>query len=276
MKHKIPLIVLCLMFLGIASYSGVRMYQQWSEYRAGEVAYEALAEYVQFEAFPTSETSVPESIDSLGAVHLSNSDDEKQKQVMPSETSKDTTHWPIVNFEALRVINPDVVAWIYIEGTSVNYPVVQGADNRYYLNRLFDGGYNSAGTIFMDYRNEGDMSNRNIIFYGHNLKNGSMFEAITEYKDQSFYDDHPVCLIMTPEENYTLEFFAGYVTDMNNQAWKLEFGSDEEFKLWLDDAVSRSEFSSDVNPTAQDRVVTFSTCTYEYDNARFVLHGILR
>jgi len=114
------------------------------------------------------------------------------------------------------------------------------------------------------------------VFYGHHMNNGTMFNQITKYKDQSFYDDHPVCLVMTPNGNYKLEFFAGYVIDMNSQAWKMEFASDEEYDQWLEDAISKSAFTSTVEPTAQDRVVTFSTCTYEYNDARFVLAGILK
>ena len=103
-----------------------------------------------------------------------------------------------------------------------------------------------------------------------------MFNQITKYKDQAFYDQHPTGLLMTPDGNYKMEFVAGYVTDMNDDAWKMEFASDEEFFLWLQDAVSKSTFTGAAEPTPQDRVVTLSTCTYEYNDARYVLVGILK
>lgn len=268
MKRKIPLILLCLLFLGIAGYSGSRLYAEWTEYRVGEAAYEELTQYIHLDTTPPTEMAQsPEETNTPREIPT--------EDIEPTE-APDDTNWPVVDFDALLAINPDVVAWIYIEGTNINYPVVQGQDNSYYLNRLLDGTYNGAGTIFLDYRNKSDLSDRNSVLYGHHMQNGTMLHQITKYKEQSFYDEHPVCLVMTPNGNYKLEFFAGYVIDMNSQAWKMEFASDEEYTQWLDDAISRSTFTSTVQPTAQDRVVTFSTCTYEYNDARFVLVGVLK
>lgn len=268
MKRKILLILMCLLFLGIGGYSGIRFYQEWNEYRIGEQTYDAMTQYVHLEASPTEEPVQPKE--------ETNTEPElPQPDPEPTEEPDDTV-WPVVDFDALLAINPDVVAWIYIEGTNINYPVVQGDDNSYYLSRLVNGTYNGAGTIFMDYRNERDLSDRNTVLYGHHMKNGSMFQQITKYKDQAFYDEHPICLIMTPDGNYKLEFFAGYVTNMNTQAWKMEFESDEEYAQWLENACNQSAFVSSVNPTAQDKVMTLSTCTYEYSDARFVLVGILK
>lgn len=270
MKRKLPLILLCILFLGIAGYFGIRFYLEWNEYREGEKAYEELARYIRLEASPTGAETPEKQPPELSA----------DPEVSPEETAPpeepDDTNWPAVDFETLQAINPDIVAWIYIEGTNINYPVVQSTDNSYYLNRLFDGRYNGAGSIFMDYRCEGDLSDKHTVLYGHHMQNGSMFRQITLYKDQAFYDAHPVCLVMTPGGNYKLEFFAGYVTDMNSPAWKLEFASEEEYAQWLADAAGNSAFTSTVEPTAQDRVMTFSTCTYEYNDARFVLAGVLR
>lgn len=267
MKRKLLLILLCVLFLGMAGFFGSRLFLKGSEYRVGEKTYEELTQYVHQKAPAAEEPTHPP--------------EEGTEPELPWEGTEptktpDDTDWPVVDFDALLAINPDVVAWIFIEGTNINYPVVQGNDNSYYLNHLMDGTNNGAGTIFLDYRNKADLSDRNSIFYGHHMRNGMMFHQITKYKDQSFYEEHPVCLVMTPNGNYKLEFFAGYVIDMNSQAWKMEFASDEEYSSWLDDAVSKSAFTSTVEPTAQDRVVTFSTCTYEYDDARFVLAGILK
>lgn len=268
MKRKAPLILLCLVFLGMTIYFGGHFYLNWSEYRAGEKAYEELTQYIHKNVSPATEVTQPKEGASIEP-------ESHRNDTAPTEVPDDTV-WPVVDFEALHAINPDVAAWIYIEGTNINYPVVQGSDNSYYLNRLFDGTSNGAGTIFMDYRNRQDLSDRNTVLYGHHMQNGTMFQQITEYKQQEFYDQHPVCLIMTPNGNYRLEFFAGYITDMNDQSWKMEFASDKEYAGWLQDAVSKSLFISTVEPAAQHRVMTLSTCTYEYNDARFVLVGILK
>lgn len=261
MKRKLPLILLCLLFLGITGYFSARFFGEWNEYRAGEKAYEALAQHIYLEP-----TAAPR-------------EDPESPEISPSEIpgeETENTALPVVDFDALLEINPDVVAWIYIEGTNISYPVVQGQDNSYYLNHLIDGTVNGAGAIFLDYRNEKDLSDRNSVFYGHHMNNGTMFNQITAYKDQSFYDAHPAGLVITPGGCYRLEFFAGYITDMNSQAWKMEFASDEEYRLWLEQAISRSAFTAALKPEARDRVVTLSTCTYEYNDARFVLVGVMK
>lgn len=269
MKRKLPLIVLCILFAGMAVYYGLGSYRQWREYRAGEQAYEALTQYIHPQTPPAPKPQAQEH------ATLPLPEETLPQEPIPTEEADDTL-WPQVDFEALLDINPDVVAWIYLEDTKINYPVVQGADNSYYLYRLFDGSSNGAGSIFMDFRSQRDLSGRNTILYGHHMKNGTMFNQITKYKEQAFYDQHPVALLMTPEGNYKIEFVAGYVTNMNSDAWKMEFASDEEFSLWLENAIAQSTFTSTVKPGPQDRVVTLSTCTYEYNDARYVLVGILK
>lgn len=270
MKRKILLVLLCFLFLGIGGFSVVRLCQEWNEYKTGEQTYDELTQYVHLNTAPANDLSVSGTVVESETEPLTTSDESEPAAEIVS------TVWPVVDFAVLWEINPDVVAWIYIDGTDINYPVVQGENNSYYLKHLIDGTSNSAGALFLDYRNEKDLADRNSIIYGHNMNNGSMFRQITEYKDQSFYEEHPVCFIITPDKNYKLEFFSGYVTDMDSEAWKMEFESDDEYAGWLEDAISKSVFSSNVVPNPQDRVITLSTCTYEYDDARFVLLGVLR
>ena len=281
MKRTIPLILLCIVFLGIAGYNGLGLYREWQEYRAGEQAYDELSQYihVQIPAPPENRPleAVPVRDQRPHTESTESGEIPEETEAPPAETEPpDDTVWPEVDFEALREINPDVVGWIYIEGTSINYPMVQGADNSYYLYRLFDGTENKSGSIFVDYRNSRDLSDRNTVLYGHNLQSGAMFHDILLYKDQTFYEEHPTALLLTPERNYKIELIAGYVTDMNSDAWKMKFESDVEFALWLEQGIIQSTFQSAVRPTAQDRVVTFSTCTYEYNDARYVLVGIIK
>ncbi len=145
MKRKIPLIIFCILFAGITLYYGLGIYRQWQEYRVGEQAYEELTQYVQ--------PKVPVQL-------LAHTIDESHPTEPTPTEEIDDTIWPVVDFEALKEINPDIVAWIYIEGTNINYPVVQSEDNSYYLNRLFNGIYSKVGSIFMDYRNSAAGVNR--------------------------------------------------------------------------------------------------------------------
>ena len=107
------------------------------------------------------------------------------------------------------------------------------------------------------------------------MKNGTMFTDLEKYKEQDFFDEHPVGLLVTPDKNYKIEFFSGYVVASHESAWRIDF-TDAEFETWLQNAVDQSCFSSEINPSTSDNILTLSTCSYEFDDARFVLLGVLR
>jgi len=270
MKRKLPLILLCLVFLGIAVFSGYKIITIMSEYEAGEASYEQLQQFVSFPEPTQTPAAKPDE-----PVRLQ-PDELEQTVPIVSLTPVEKDPRPKVNFDALHAINEDVVGWIYQEGTAVNYPVVQGVDNQEYLYWLINGDYNSAGTPFMDYRNEPDFSDKNTVVYGHNMNNGTMFADFHKYIDQEYYDAHPTMLLMTPEGDYTVEFFSGYISTLDTNAWQMQFSSDEEYSAWLQSAVSRSAFDSELVPTVQDRVITLSTCSDSAAKTRFVLLGVLR
>ena len=263
MRHKWLLIVLLLLFSAVFIFAGWNLVEQQLEYRLGETTYAGLEEYV---VMPD-----PTLLDESQSTQHDFSDDETEANVQ----EEDDTVWPVVDFDALREVNSDIVAWLYLEGTKINYPVVQGTDNNYYLQHMFEGSWNGAGCIFLDSRNEGDFSDRHSIIYGHHMKNGTMFSGLDDYKKQEFYDSHPTILLMTPDQNYKIELFAGYVASVEDNAWELGFTL-PEYERWLSMTKEKSCFSSQVEPSKIDQVVTLSTCSYEFDNARFVVVGILR
>lgn len=195
---------------------------------------------------------------------------------LPEETEgTPAVYAPIaVDFDQLLQENPDVVAWLYCADTPVNYPVVQSSDNEYYLHRLLDGSYNSAGTLFMDYRNQADFSDFNTVIYGHNMKNDTMFGTLVEYKEQAYYDEHPILYLLTPDHSYQVELVAGYVTPSDSDVYELPLTETEKIRF-LADAVERSTFVSDAETPVEARYLTLSTCSYEYENARYVLIGRL-
>lgn len=174
-----------------------------------------------------------------------------------------------VNFEELWKLNDDIVAWIYCANTKINYPIVQGYDNDYYLYRLLDGSWNANGSIFMDYGNSSDFSDANTMVYGHHMQNGAMFASLVKYKGQGYYDAHPYMYIMTPEKDYRLDLFAGCVVDSVADIY--DFNPPESV---IRNLIYNSTFESKIDyPT--HNVVTLSTCTYEYDDARYVVLGEL-
>lgn len=174
---------------------------------------------------------------------------------------------PEINFKALQEVNPDVIAWIYSPDTTINYPVVQGDDNAYYLKHLADGTKNWNGCPFLDIQNKPDFSDTNFIIYGHHMQNGTMFAGISWYEDQSYYDEHPVMYLMTPAATYRIELFSGYTTEMNSSAYMQTFDSIREHADWLKEVSRRSDFRANLEISALDWVITLSTCAYRFENA---------
>ncbi|MBQ0098808.1 MAG: class B sortase [Oscillospiraceae bacterium] len=192
-----------------------------------------------------------------------------------NEISTDDTDLPItVDFDELKKINPDVIGWLYCKDTQINYPVVQTDNNEYYLHNMINGEYNFAGTLFVDYRCEKDFAGLNTIIYGHNMKNGSMFGDLPKYKAQDYYDAHPTMLLLTPDKTYKVELLSGQVTASDSDAYDI-ISKREDLTKYLENAVSQSFFKTDSSVDDAEKIITLSTCSYEYENARFVVIGKL-
>lgn len=177
-----------------------------------------------------------------------------------------------VDFSALKEVNDDIVGWI--QGEGIDYPIVRTADNEFYLLHLFDGSKNKMGTIFVDYRNSADFSDKNTLVYGHNIK-GRMFSPLTKYKKQAQYDRFPEMILYTPTGNYAIALFAGVVTAKGGEFMRLAFNDDEEFFRFSEEVKEKSTFKSDVSLAAGDQIITLFTCSYEFTNARYAVFGKL-
>ena len=193
------------------------------------------------------------------------SDEEPEQEGEPEQV--------YVDFAALEGVNSDIVAWLYGADTGLNYPIVQAEDNDYYLYRLLDGTWNKNGTIFMDYVNRSDFSDQNTLVYGHHMKSGAMFGALVQYKKQEFYDAHPYLYLYTPQQSYRLDLIAGSVVDYDDAVYSTVLSADTVSAL-----VRSSRFESRT-PVPEDlssaHLVTLSTCSYEFEDARFVVVGVL-
>lgn len=270
MKRRILPALLLTVFLAGAAVAGYKIITIRREYRAGEKTYQQMQQYVQV---PEEH---PEPVEpGADAVTEETAGQAGETEGTVAAEGKMPLTYPQVDFDALRDVNGDVVGWICLEDTRINYPVLQGTDNRYYVSTLIDGSYNGAGSIFMDYHNAADFSDRHTVLYGHNMGNGTMFADITRYRDQEYYEAHPVGMIVTPEKNLRFEIVAGYVASLADPAWQLEFVDEEDVAQWLEEARDRSGFESERQLQPGERLLTLSTCTYEFDDARFVLVGIL-
>lgn len=249
MREKIR-IILCCIFLAIAIYAAYNIIKIQSEYKKSVDAYKKLDNYTMEQT--TSETS-------------GESEEEPVKE----------KPYPEVDFAGLKSVNSDVIGWIYVPDTEINYPIVHTSDNDYYLDHLVDRTQNPAGAIFLDTRNPSDFSDLHSIIYGHHMKNGSMFAALKGYKKQDFFDGHKTGYLITQDAAYSIDFFAGHVANVEENAWQLDFDDAADFDNWIKSLKEVSAFKSDIEPQYGDRIFTLSTCSYEFDDARFVLSGKL-
>lgn len=178
-----------------------------------------------------------------------------------------------VDHEKLSEINGDYACWLYCADTQIDYPVVQCADNSYYLKRLFNGAKNSGGTLFIDYRNLPGFQDPNTLIYGHHMRNDSMFGILTEYEKPGFYESHPFVLMLSAEEIAVIELFAGYTTSENDHCYDIAISGEEDMAAFVREAEAKSDFETEVEVLTHDRLATLSTCAYSFRNARYITIG---
>ena len=262
---KILLLLLCSIFVGVFAFSGYKLYSIYHGYRSSERQYSSLSERYTTAASPTP---VPTAEPYAAAPET------------PATPEVETS--PIqVDFGQLQAECSDIVGWIYSEGTPINYPIVQSQyDNPaiadyYYLYRDIHGEYSGNGTPFLDVKCAGDFSFYNSIVYGHHMKDGSMFASLDNYRTAGYYEQHPVMYLNTPQRNYKIEIFAGYVCDADSSTDSISFPDESSFLIYCRDMKAQSDFQSPVEIQPGDTIITLSTCSYEWHDARYVIQGRL-
>jgi len=182
---------------------------------------------------------------------------------------------PFVDFRALNYDFPGIVGWIVLEDTLLNYPVMQYTDNDYFLTHLPDGTQHRSGSIFLDYRNNRDFSDKNILIFGHESRVDDMFGALRNYRKQAFYNANPIMYLYTPNQDFLIVPFASYLAHPVLDHPIMEFTDDEQFLAYVANLKSNSFIRTNVDVSAEDRIVSLVTCAYDFDNARLIVVGIL-
>lgn len=190
-----------------------------------------------------------------------------------TESSKEAR----AQFRALLDVNPDVIGWIRIGNTAIDYPVVQGEDNAYYLTRNYKGEEASAGSIFLDFRNDIGKAQPNTVIYGHRMKDGSMFGDLKKFLKEDFFRDNLAFQYDTLYHSYRAEIFSVYPATADLDYIRTGFESEREYAAFLQSLQERSLYKTDTVLGAEDRIVTLSTCDYTLDPAkgRLVIHAKL-
>lgn len=175
--------------------------------------------------------------------------------------------------EKLKELNNDYVGWIKIEDTNIDYPILQSIDNEFYLKKNILKEYSPSGSIFLDYRNY-MFSDKNTVIYGHYMKNNTLFGELKKFKDKSFFMKNNRIFIFTENEKLEYEVFSAYITDTSFNYLQTEF-YETEFLDFIDKIKAKSIHKTDINITSEDKILTLSTCSYDFKDARMVIHAKL-
>ena len=180
-----------------------------------------------------------------------------------------------VNFNELKKINSNTKGWIQVNGTNINYPFVQANDNKYYLTHSFDKSYNSAGWVFLDYRNNINELSKNTILYAHGRLDYTMFGSLRNITKSSWLNNsnNYVVKLSAETENTLWQVFSVYHIPTTNDYIKVNFNSNEEFTTWTEMLINRSSYNFNTTVQENDNILTLSTCYDDYE--KVVLHAKL-
>jgi sortase B len=259
---RITAFMVLLLAIGIMGYAGVQLTQIERIYQEGNSVYEDLSNRVRRNTaadYPARQTEASLSSES--------SDKSERKDIYIPNID--------IDFAVLKAINEDAVAWLYSPGTVIDYPVMKADDYSYYLEHLADRTRNVNGSIFIDYNCPPDFSGQLTILYGHHMRSGGMmFGSLEEYKNQKYYQEHPFMYLYTEKESYRIDLLYGFVIgagQWRERAFMYEVNLEE----FLTYAAHNTTFESGAEYKGGEQIIAMSTCSYDFNDARYVLIGIL-
>ena len=205
--------------------------------------------------------------------------EDKNKVNKTGKTAPEEEHVSPVDFESLRQSNADIYAWIEIPETNINYPIVQKADDdSYYLNHTIEGKEGYPGAIYTESLNAKDFSDYNTVVYGHNMKDGSMFQGLHAYEDSQYLEKHPYVYIYTPTEKIMYKIFACIVYSNAHILNSYDFSDAYQRQLYLDSVFGsrdmRNSIDESVSVGTDDNILTLSTCISGEPNNRYIVEAV--
>ena len=201
--------------------------------------------------------------------------DDKEEIIKDNPKERANTNLFDVDLEELKLINKDTIGWIIVNGTNINYPFVKHTNNEYYLTHSFDKSYNKAGWIFLDYRNNINILDKNTIIYAHGRVGNKMFGTLRTILESNWYlDENNYYIKLSLEkENMLFQVFSLYKIKNNTDYLQIKFQNDIEFINFINKLKERSFYSFNTNLNQNDKIITLSTC-YNKDY-KVVMHAKL-
>lgn len=185
----------------------------------------------------------------------------------------------MLQVEELKKENQDIVGWLEIEGTNINFPVVQGTDNEYYMKHTYNKENSKDGSIFLDKNYDWNIPSSNLLLYGHNNKDGTMFQNLLKYKDESFYKEHPTIRFTTINDDCQYEIISAFLSRVYYEDEQNVFryyyfvnANDEtEYNNYVEECKKASLYDTGITAEYGEQLLTLSTCSYHTEDGRFVV-----
>lgn len=285
---RTALLIIC---MGVFAYSMYSIVRQLVEYRTAEDLYSSIdsdfmADDFTFDydsasgGFPISPTSLKSSVTpAFTNEATSNASSQLNEAISGVEVSTYNTALEKMKskLNALTIQNPDTYGWITVDGTQISYPVMQYDDNDYYLDHAYTGDYLPAGSIFTDFRNyDNILKNFNTIMYGHNMKNGLMFNGLTNYLDETFFFGDHYITVYTLDGIFTYQVFSIYKARYDEGYIRTSFANYDQFIEFAEGLEAKSDFHiAGLKFVEGDRILTLSTCTNGAWQDRYAVHAKL-
>lgn len=271
MKEKIHKILMTVL-LAVFVFSSVMLLRQWLDKDSGETVYDSAISIAQ-SATKAEDSAATQPLPAI----LEDTAAETASLWVPAPVEDDPMMEEMaqINITGLREVNEDVLGWIRIPDTKIDYPLLQGADNDFYLNHTWEKTPNSVGSIFLEHLNSAELTDYNTIIYGHNMGNGSMFAELEHYAIESHWEAHPYVYIATDTGVFRYEIFAFFRAEVDSLTYGLNPTREDTKEKFLNLSLENSWIDTGIKPAVTDRILTLSTCSgMNYDH-RYVVQARL-
>ena len=256
------------LLIAVFLFSGGMVLKKYMDYREGEQTYNEVEQLAGIDI----EESQPQPEEEEPGADEQTQDAEEKQNPLPKVSIENLKQ---LDIDALQKVNKEVMGWIIIPGAGISYPLMDGDDNSYYLNRTWDRQWNTMGSIFLEAECSNKLTDFNTIIYGHNMRNTTMFSNLKKYVKKSYWEDAPYVYIAAGKNVYRYDIFAAYEVEVDGHVFWLRVEDDDLKQKFIDRSLEMSEINTGIVPTISDKILTLSTCTGNGHEKRMVVQAVL-